>query len=162
VAEFGEGKKGSSTHTFVNRIWWKRHPTHPFVSLGKIKYPLRLIMPFTQTDFNRENAQRLSVIVMKQMEKPILTSFRSLGTSQQTKFNRLMNQYIQSLPEEWEPKLLADFDQIVNEDLLVDEFDPSTVFIPMLNTEPELLLTEEQKTFLEEERIRRGEDTIRV
>jgi hypothetical protein len=110
-------------------------------------------MPFSKEDFTPENAQRISVIVMKQMGKPVLTSFRSMGTAHQSKFNRLMNQYIQSLPEEWESKLMGDFDLIVNEDLLTDEFDPSTLFVPVLNSTPELLLTDEQKTFLEEEGV---------
>jgi hypothetical protein len=72
-----------------------------------------------------------------------------------------MNEYIKSLPEDWEPKLMEDFNTLVNEELLTDEFDPSTMFVPVINTDSTVLLTEEQKTFLEEERIRRGEDTIR-
>ena len=62
-----------------------------------------------------------------------------------------MNEYIRSLPEDWEPKLMGDFNALVNEDLLTDEFDPSTLFVPILNSTPELLLTEEQKAFQEEE-----------
>jgi len=108
-------------------------------------------MTFSKDDFTPDNAQRLSVIIMKQMGKPLLSSFRSLGTSHQAKFNRLMNEYIRSLPEDWEPKLMGDFNALVNEDLLTDEFDPSTLFVPILNSTPELLLTEEQKAFQEEE-----------
>ena len=113
-------------------------------------------MTFSKDDFTPENAQRLSVIIMKQMNKPLLTSFRSLGQPQQKKFNRLMNEYIQSLPEDWSPKLLADFDQIVNEDLLTDEFEPSTTFVPIIS-DPELLLTEEQRAFREEEEKQKKE-----
>jgi hypothetical protein len=116
---------------------------------------------FSKEDFTSDTAQRLSVIIMKQMGKPLLCSFRSLGGSQQSKFNRLMNEYIRSLPEDWQPKLMNDFNTIVSEDLLNEEFDPSETFVPILNTETEVLLSEEQKTFLEEERIRRGEETIR-
>lgn len=108
-------------------------------------------MAFSKEDFTTDNAQRLSVIVMKQMGKPLLCSFRSMGTSQQAKFNRLMNEYIKSLPEEWEPKLMGDFNALVNEELLTDEFDPSTLFVPILNTTPELLLTDEQREFRDKE-----------
>ena len=96
-------------------------------------------MPFSQEDFNRDNAQRLSVIIMKKMEKPLLMPFKELQPSQQKKFNRLMNEYIQSLPDDWQPKLFADFDQIVNEDLLNEDFDPSATFVPMINTDIETI-----------------------
>jgi len=104
---------------------------------------------FSHEDFNPENATRLSVIIMKRMGKPPLTGFKSLPPSQQTKFNRLMNEYIQSLGEVWQPKLMGDFNEIVNEDILNEEFDPSKESVPQLKQEKELLLTEEQKGFFE-------------
>ena len=100
-------------------------------------------MPFSTLDFNKENAQRLCVIIMKQMGKNILTPFKSLGSTKQAKFNRLLNEYIQSLPEDWEPVLMRDFNQIVEEDLLNEEFDPSTTFIPVIDTDRKLLNAEE-------------------
>ena len=104
-------------------------------------------MPFTHNDFTPDNAQRLSVIIMKQMGKSPLTGFKSLPPTQQKKFNRIMNEYIQSLGEEWTPKLMSDFNQIVNEDILNEEFDPSKEYIPQVNTEKDLMLTEEQEEF---------------
>lgn len=104
---------------------------------------------FSKDDFTKENAQRLSVIIMKDMGKNPLTTFKSLPPSQQTKFNRLMNEYIKGLGEDWEQTLLGDFNRIVNEDILNEDFDPTTTFIPDYNPTPQLLLTDEQREFLE-------------
>ncbi len=73
-----------------------------------------------------------------------------------------MNEYIQALPEEWNMKLCSDFNTIVNEDLLTEDFDPSTTFVPILNTDKQVLMTEEQREFLEKIRIEKGEDEIKI
>lgn len=104
---------------------------------------------FSKEDFTSENAQRISVIIMKDMGKNPLTPFKSLPPSQQTKFNRLMNEYIKSLGEDWENTLLGSFNRIVNEDILNEDFDPTTTFIRDYNPTPQLLLTDEQREFLE-------------
>ena len=98
---------------------------------------------FGKEDFTPENAQRLSVIISSRMGNPPLTSFRELIPTQKKKFNRLLNEYIQALPEDWMPKLLNDFDQIVNEDILHEEFDPSKMNV--VDGYRELLLTEQQR-----------------
>jgi len=87
---------------------------------------------------------------MPKMGRHPMTGFKSLPESQKAKFNRLMNEYIQSLGENWEETLLADFNQIVNEDILTEEFDPSKQFVPIMNTEPTLLLSEEQEEFFKD------------
>ena len=117
---------------------------------------------FSKEDFNPENAQRLNVIVMKQMGKHPLTAFQSLGEALKKKFNRLLNEYIQSLGEDWKETLIRDFDTIVNEDILTEEFDPSKVYIPDCRTERNLLITEDQMEFLEQRRVELGEETIKV
>jgi len=106
---------------------------------------------FSKTDFNKENAQRLSVIIMTQMGKPPLTSFSSLGGSQQMKFNRLLNGYINDhlQVETWEDTLLRDFNRIVNEDIINDEFDAGKQFVEIVNTDRQMLLSEDQKRFIE-------------
>jgi hypothetical protein len=102
---------------------------------------------FSKEDFTPENATRLSVIIMPKVGKHPLTSFKSLPESQKTKFNRLMNEYIASLGENWEEVILADFNTIVNEDILNEEFDPTKQFVPELNTGNTLILSEEQREF---------------
>ena len=96
---------------------------------------------FSKDDFNKENAQRLSVIIMTQMSKPPLTPFVSLSESQKVKFNHLLNEYINSrlLGDDWLQTLLDDFNRIVNEDILNEDFDPSKVYVPIYNTERQLL-----------------------
>ena len=96
---------------------------------------------FSKDNFTKENAQRLSVIIMTQMSKPPLTPFVSLSESQKIKFNRLLNEYINShlLGDDWEETLLNDFNRIVNEDILNEDFDPSKTYVPVYNTELQLL-----------------------
>ena len=102
---------------------------------------------FGKQDFTADNATRLSVIIMPRMGKDPLTPFKSLAPAQQSKFNRLMNEYISSLGEDWEERLLAEFNLIVNEDILNENFNPESQFVPMINTDKEYLLTEEQEEF---------------
>ena len=107
-------------------------------------------MGFTKEDFTKENAQRLTVITNKRMGNPLLSSFFSLPPSQRTKFNRLLNEYIKSLGEDWETTLMTDFNTIVSEDILTEEFAPAKTAVPMVNSERTLLLTEEQQALVEE------------
>ena len=58
-----------------------------------------------------------------------------------------MNQYIQSLGENGVEQLKQEFDQLVTEDILTDKFKPETVFVPLINSEPQLLLREDQRNF---------------
>jgi hypothetical protein len=98
---------------------------------------------FSKEDFTPENAQRLTVIINSRMGHPPLTPFREHIPAQQKKFNRVMNEYIKALPEDWMPVLLQDFNTIVSEDILNEDFDPSKIFV--YAQDKELLLTEEQK-----------------
>ena len=106
---------------------------------------------FSKADFTQTVATQLTVIIMSKMSKPPLTSFFSLEKSQKTKFNRIMNEYIASLPEEWKDKLEADFNTIVNEDILNEDFDPSKVYVKDVNSEPKMLLSPEQEQWIKEE-----------
>jgi hypothetical protein len=109
-------------------------------------------MPFSKEDFTAENAQRISVIIMPRMKKHALTSFRSLDDRLKAKFNKLMNEYIASLGEDWEPKLLHDFNEVCYDEIFVDNFNPEAHAVPMLDTEVKLLLSEDQKAWLESEK----------
>jgi len=106
---------------------------------------------FSKEDFNQENATRLMVIIMKEMGKHPLLQFRDLIPTQKVKFNRLMNEYIQSLGEEWEAKLLADFNLIVGEDILNEEFDAGRVFVRETISDRNVLLSEEQNEWIKSE-----------
>jgi hypothetical protein len=112
---------------------------------------------FSKEDFTQENASRLMVIIMSKMGRPPLTQFRDLLQTQQTKFNRLMNEYIADLGEDWNTKLTADFDLIVNEDILNEEFDPSKVFVRDTIAERKVLLSQqEQEEWIKDETERSG------
>jgi hypothetical protein len=118
-------------------------------------------MPFfSKDDFTRDTATRLMVIIMKQMGRPPLTQFNELPPSQKTKFNRLMNEYIQDLGENWDTKLLFDFNQIVNEDILNEDFDAGRVFVRDTLTERKLLLSQEQTDWIKDETSRTGETPL--
>ncbi len=106
---------------------------------------------FSKEDFTQENATRLMVIIMSKMGRSPLTQFRDLPQSQKTKFNRLMNEYIADLGEDWKPKLLDDFNLIVNEDILNEEFDAGRVFVRETITDRNVILNEEQQEWIKKE-----------
>jgi len=106
--------------------------------------------PFSKEDFTQENAQRLRIIVMKLIGKHPMSSFHTLPETQKRKFNRTMNDYIRDrLGENWEEVLHEDFNAVVLEDILNEDFDPSKQFVPELNSKTELILNEEQNEYFE-------------
>lgn len=105
-------------------------------------------MPFTEEDFAKYS-QQLSVIIMVRLRKHPLTPFSGLANGEKRKFNRVMNEYIQSLGEDWETKLITDFNQTCDEDLFTDSFKPEVLPVSQREGTKELLLTEEQLTFVD-------------
>jgi len=112
---------------------------------------------FSKEDFTQETATRLMVIIMKEMGRPPLTQFRDLPPTQKTKFNRLMNKYIADLGEDWKNKVLDDFNLIVNEDILNEEFDAGKIFVRDTITERSVLISDEQEKWIKDETERTGE-----
>ena len=104
---------------------------------------------FSKEDWTAENATRLNLIVMTKMALDPFSLFRDLGESQKKKYNRILNQYIQSLGENGVEQLKAEFDQLVMEDILTEKFKPELCPVQILNSEPQLLLREDQKEFWE-------------
>jgi hypothetical protein len=105
-------------------------------------------MKFQQTDFQGDTVTRLSVIIQSKMGNPPLTLFRDMGESQKKKFNRLLNEYVSMLGEDWEKIIQDQFNLICQEDIFVESFDPSKLDILLTGGNKELLLTEEQKEFI--------------
>lgn len=106
---------------------------------------------FSKEDFTQENATRLMVIVMSKMGRNPLHQFKDLPPSQKAKFNRLLNEYIADLGEDWETKLLADFNLIVNEDILNEEFDAGRVFVRETYSDRKVILSQEQEEWIKKE-----------
>jgi hypothetical protein len=80
----------------------------------------------------------LSVIIMIEMNKPPLTSFKSLTAGQQKKFNLACNKYIKEtlyVADDWEEKLKSDFNLGCNDELYVGSFKAEAQFCPILNTD---------------------------
>jgi hypothetical protein len=100
-------------------------------------------MVFTKEDFHT-HAQRLNVIINDKMGLPILSNFRELSKVKKTKFNTMLNEYIKALPEEYEKKLLDDFNFLC-QDKVFDGFKPEEHFIRELTMESKLLMTPEQE-----------------
>jgi hypothetical protein len=105
-------------------------------------------MKFQQSDFQGDTVTRLSVIIQSKMGNPPLTLFRDMGESQKKKFNRLLNEYVSMLGEDWEKIIQDQFNLICQEDIFVESFDPSKLDILLTGGNKELLLTEEQKEFI--------------
>jgi hypothetical protein len=111
---------------------------------------------FSKEDFTQENATRLMVIIMSKMGKPPLTNFKDLPQTQKTKFNRLMNEYIANLGENWGYILMNDFDTIINEDVINEDFDPSKVIVRDTITERNIIFSPEQEEWIREETEKTG------
>jgi len=106
---------------------------------------------FTKEDFLKPDlGQRLSVIIMSKINKNVLTLFYKLITKDKKEFNKMLNEYIASLGEDWEETIIKDF----NETCTLELFDTENYFkaenIPTQVGECELILTEEQKQFQED------------
>lgn len=112
---------------------------------------------FSKEDWTPENATRLNLIVMTKMGLDPFSLFKDLGESQKKKYNRILNQYIQSLGENGVEQLKTEFDQLVMEDILTEKFKPELCPVQILNTEPQLLLREDQKEFWEQSEREREE-----
>jgi len=87
----------------------------------------------------KEVTDMLSVLIMIEMNKPPLTSFKSLTAGQQKKFNLACNKYIKEtlypLNDDWEEKLKSDFNIGCTDELYVGSFKAEAQYCPILNTD---------------------------
>jgi hypothetical protein len=81
--------------------------------------------------------------------KQIFSEFKDLSRLKQKEFNAKLNEYIKSLPADWEKTLLDDFNDICA-DQIFHNFEPEKMGVPIL-TGNTLLLTEEQERLKAEE-----------
>jgi hypothetical protein len=78
---------------------------------------------FTMEDFkNKEVLEKLQVIIMSQINKNPLLGFRNLSSGEKKKFNKALNEYVRSLPEEWELTLQNEFNTICIDDIFTEKF----------------------------------------
>jgi len=79
--------------------------------------------PFGMTDFkNGDVVEKLQVVIMGEMGKPPLMTFRNLTSGDRRRFNERLNLYIRALPDEWEEVLQRDFNRVCQEDLFNEKF----------------------------------------
>jgi hypothetical protein len=105
-------------------------------------------MVFTQDDFKAQ-AIRLKIIINYKLGLNIFSEFKDLSRLKQKEFNAKLNEYIKSLPENWEKTVLDDFNDICA-DQIFHQFEPEKMGVPAL-TGNTLLLTEEQERLSKEE-----------
>ena len=81
---------------------------------------------FTIKDFaDEENIEMLRLIIMDQLQKPLMTNFHLLHKEEKQTFNNYMNKYIMSLPlSNWKHTLHADFTKICQTKLFNKSFQP--------------------------------------
>jgi len=81
---------------------------------------------FTKSDFeNREVIEKIQVIIMSQMGKHPLNSFRNLTSGEKKRFNIALNAYIRTFLSEadnWENILQTDFNTTCNDDIFTQTF----------------------------------------
>ena len=79
---------------------------------------------FGLNDFkNKSVVEKLQVIIMGEMGKNPLSSFRHLTTGDRRRFNDRLNAYVRALPDmDWELKMNEDFNRVCSEDLFNERF----------------------------------------
>jgi len=102
---------------------------------------------FQPSDFCGDTAFRLRVIINYKLGLKVMTEFSSLSPLKQKEFNKLLNEYIKALPDDWEPKLVAEFNEIAYDQILHD-MKPEQMLVPP--GDKTLLLTEEQQKLKDE------------
>jgi len=115
---------------------------------------------FTQEHF-KIHWERLTVIVNNKLGISVLSPFKTLTDSKKKRFNKVLNEYIREIGshENWEERLLNEFHDIVQEELFDNpNFKVENQFVK--EGGHEVLLTEEQRDFLEKKRIELGEKEI--
>lgn len=99
---------------------------------------------FSKSDFmNPEVSMKLRMVCMEIFDRPVSTPFKNLKAYEQRKFNRILNNYIQSLGEDWRETLTSDFNRVCSEHIFNNEFDPEKHYIRELNTDIQHLTKEE-------------------
>ena len=74
---------------------------------------------FSKNDFEGHTIDRLCVITMDLLHLNPICQFHYLEASMKVKFNKEMNKYIESLPEnDWNDKICGDFNTVVKERVL--------------------------------------------
>lgn len=79
--------------------------------------------PFCMADFKKGDVvEKLQVVIMGEMSKPPLMTFRNLTSGDKRRFNERLNFYVRALPDEWEDVLQQDFNRVCQEDLFNEKF----------------------------------------
>ena len=97
---------------------------------------------FSTADFQGNTATRLGVIAAHKCGLHPLTKFRDCPSK--PKFNRMLNEYVNSLGDDWETTITNDCNKILNEEVFTDDFNPQNIQVAGLSTTKTLLMTTEQ------------------
>ena len=117
-------------------------------------------MNFCHSDFeDSETKTKLTCVIMDDLYNDAMKPFSSLTSHEKGKFNKRMNYYIQNElgRENWKLVLNNHFNAVINSVFENKNFDPSKYHVPITNYEPELLLSDEQKAFLESQKMEKVE-----
>jgi hypothetical protein len=98
---------------------------------------------FEKNDFVGDTVVRLSAIVMDLLGKNPTTKFEDLMMGEKRKFNVCLNAYIQSLPEDWETKIIQDFNNACNDGVFNEKFDATSFRPARIDTDIQHLPKEE-------------------
>jgi hypothetical protein len=118
-----------------------------------------IMVHLTEEQF-AEHASRLMLIVNHKCGYELTTNFHKMGENKKKYFNSELNKYIKECKSVED--IVNEFNEIVNGKILNEDFQPECVMVRDTNPNPELLLTDEQKEHLEEERIKNGWDEIKI
>ena len=118
-----------------------------------------IMVHLTEEEFS-EHASRLMLIVNNLCGYDLTTNFHKMGENKQKFFNTQLNKYIKSCKNVEE--IVNEFNEIVNGRILNEDFQPENIVVRDTNPNPELLLTDEQKEHLENERVKNNWSEIKI
>lgn len=113
----------------------------------------------TEEEFS-EHASRLMLIINNKCGYELTSNFHKMGENKKKYFNTQLNKYIKECKSIEE--IVNEFNELVNGKILNEDFCAENCVVRDTNPTPELLLTEEQKKHLEEERVKNGWDEIKI
>ena len=118
-----------------------------------------IMVHLTEEEFS-EHASRLMLIVNNKCGYELTTNFHKMGENKQKYFNTQLNKYIKECKSVED--IVNEFNEIVNGRILNEDFQPENIVVRDTNPNPELLLTDEQKEHLENERVKNNWSEIKI
>lgn len=94
-------------------------------------------MPFQKEDFTQDIARELNAVIMEQMGRHPLFNFGNLNPRSQNKFNKLLNEFINQMPDDWRPYLAECYNDVMCDRVFNEGFKAELCTVKEIQHAPE-------------------------